>query len=70
MAFRVVLQMTTLIYPLSKILKNIFIISKGEHPPEWIMKRIYNFQENGDLSAFLEVSTPREKEIHHKKTRL
>lgn len=48
--FRAALQVATLLYPGSKILKNIFILSNGEHPPKWIMERIYNFQENGDLS--------------------
>lgn len=46
-------QLATLLYPGSKILKNIFIWSDGEHPPQWIMEKIYNFKENGDLKAFL-----------------
>lgn len=53
-SFRTVLQVATLIYPISKILKNIFILSNGEHPPKWLMEKIYNFQENGDLSKLLE----------------
>ena len=51
--FRTTLQVSTLLYPGSKILKNVFILSKGEHPPQWVMEKIYNFQENGDLSEFL-----------------
>ena len=46
-------QVATLLYPGSKILKNIFIWSDGEHPPKWIMQKVYNFKENGDLKAFL-----------------
>ena len=48
-----VFQVATLLYPGSKILKNIFIWSDGEHPPKFIMERLYNFKENGDLNAFL-----------------
>jgi hypothetical protein len=51
--FRTTLQVATLLYPGSKILKNIFILSEGEHPPQWVMEKIYNFQKNGDLSIFL-----------------
>jgi len=52
--FRITIQVSTLLYPGSKILKNIFIISEGEHPPKWVMEKIYNFQENGDLKALFE----------------
>lgn len=51
--FRAVLQVATLLYPGSKILKNVFILSRGEHPPRWIMQKVYNFQKNGDLQAFM-----------------
>jgi len=48
-----VFQVATLLYPGSKILKNIFIWSDGEHPPRWFMQKVYNFKQNGDLNAFL-----------------
>ncbi len=51
--FRAVLQVATLLYPGAKILKNVFILSNGEYPPEWLMRKIYNFQQNGDLREFL-----------------
>lgn len=50
--FKVTIQITTLLYPTSKVLKNIYIMSNGKHPPEWLMKRLYNFEKNGDLKAF------------------
>jgi hypothetical protein len=52
--FRTTIQVATLLYPGSKILKNIFILSDGEHPPKWVMQKIYNFQNDGDLSAFMD----------------
>lgn len=59
--FRITIQVTTLLYPGSKILKNIFIFSKGEYPPEWLMKKVYNFRENGDLSEFLKSKSDEQK---------
>lgn len=53
-------QVATLLYPGSKILLNIFIWSDGEHPPKWIMQKVYNFKKNGDLQAFLSEKTPTE----------
>lgn len=47
--FKVLIQVMTLLYPTSKVLKNIFIISKGKYPPEFIMRKLYNFEKNGDL---------------------
>lgn len=62
--FRITIQVTTLLYPGSKILKNIFIFSKGEYPPEWLMKKIYNFQANGDLNALLKSKTSPNDNTH------
>ena len=45
-----------------KPLKNIFILSEGEHPPKWLMQRIYNFQNNGDLKEFMSLKKPEKVE--------
>lgn len=50
--FRVFIQILTLMYPTSKVMKNIFIISNGRHPPKFIMHRLYNFEKYGDLEGF------------------
>jgi hypothetical protein len=47
--FKVLIQITTLLYPISKVLKNIYILSNKQFPPEFIMEKIYNFEKNGDL---------------------
>lgn len=52
--FRITIQITTLLYPTSKVLKNVYIMSKGKYPPEFIMKKLYDFEKNGDLKAFFE----------------
>jgi len=52
--FRASIQVATLLYPGAKILKHIFILSNGEHPPKWVMDKLYKFKENGDLNQFLD----------------
>jgi len=54
--FRSTIQVSTLLWPGGKILKNFFIWSGGEHPPKWVMDKLYNFKNNGDLNAFLNKS--------------
>lgn len=54
--FRAALQVATLLYPGTKVLKNTFILSNGEYPPKWVMDKIYNFEKNGDLQAFLKTT--------------
>lgn len=48
--FKVLIQITTLMYPTSKVFKNCYILSNGKYPPEFIMQRLYNFERNGDLN--------------------
>lgn len=51
--FEILIQVSTALYPVSKILKNIHIYSDGKHPPQWIMDRLYNFEKDGDLSKLI-----------------
>lgn len=46
---RIVIQVSTLLYPTSKALKNIYILSNKQFPPAFIMNRLYNFEKSGDL---------------------
>jgi hypothetical protein len=48
-SFRVLIQITTLLYPISKALKNIYILSNKQFPPAFIMEKIYNFEKDGNL---------------------
>lgn len=50
--FKISIQIMTLLYPISKATKNIFIITRGKYPPEFIMRKLYNFEKNGDLAKF------------------
>lgn len=51
--FEMTLQAMTLMYPISKIIKNIYILSGKKYPPKWLMERIYNFEKTGDLEKLL-----------------
>ncbi|WP_395051132.1 hypothetical protein [Flavobacterium sp.] len=48
--FKIIIQVTTLLYPISKVLKNVYVLSNKQFPPAFIMDRIYNFEKNGDLN--------------------
>lgn len=52
--FRILIQVTTLLYPISKVLKNVYILSNKQFPPEFIMEKIYNFEKNGNLKDLLD----------------
>ena len=51
--FKIVVQLTTLLYPISKALKNIYILTGKKYPPKFIMDRIYNFEKTGDVKDLL-----------------
>lgn len=55
--FLSLIQVISLLYPVSKICKNIFILSDGKHPPEFLMQKLYNFEKNGDLNEFFNTKT-------------
>lgn len=54
--FRIFIQILTLLYPTSKVLRNMFIISNGTHPPKFIMMRLYNFEKYGDLEGMFKTT--------------
>lgn len=47
--FSALIQITTLMYPISKILKNVYLMTDKKHPPSFIMEKLYNFEKNGRL---------------------
>jgi hypothetical protein len=48
-SFRVIIQVSSLLYPVSKCLKNLYILSNKQFPPAFIMERLYNFEKSGNL---------------------
>jgi hypothetical protein len=53
-SFKILIQVLTLLYPVSKVLKNIYILSNKQFPPAFIMDKIYNFEKNGDLNELFD----------------
>ena len=52
--FSALIQATTLLYPISKIFKNIYFLTDKKHPPKYIMEKLYNFEKNGRLDDLFE----------------
>lgn len=48
-SFRVIIQVSSLLYPISKCLKNLYILSNKQFPPAFIMERLYNFEKTGNI---------------------
>ena len=47
--FKVTIQIATILYPASKILKNIYVLSNKQYPPSFIMDKIYKFEKDGNV---------------------
>lgn len=52
--FGALIQITTLLYPISKILKNIYFLSGEKHPPKFLMDKLYRFEKNGNLKELFD----------------
>lgn len=52
--FKILIQVMTLFYPISKALKNIYILTNKRYPPTFIMDKMYNFEKTGNLKDLLD----------------
>lgn len=52
--FKSTIEFITILYPTSKALKNIFILTDGKHPPEFVMKALYQYEKEGKLKDFFD----------------
>lgn len=52
--FKSTIEFITILYPSSKVLENTFILTDGKHPPEFIIKALYNYKKDGKLKDFFE----------------
>lgn len=52
-----VIEFITLLYPGSKVLQNIFILTNGKHPPLFVMKALYSYQKDGKIQQFISTMT-------------
>lgn len=56
--FKAIIQVSTLLYPMSKALKNLYILSNKQFPPAFIMDRLYNFEKTGNLKELFPDEKP------------
>lgn len=54
-AFQILIQVMTLFYPGAKAIKNVHILTNGDYPPKWLMDKMYNFENEGDLQDLFNV---------------
>lgn len=52
--FKIIVQTTTILYPVSKSMKNIYILTQKNFPPSFIMDRLYNFEKTGNVKELFE----------------
>ena len=52
--FKMSVQLMTLFYPVSKIVKNVFVLTRGKYPPQFVMKALYNYEREGKLKDFFD----------------
>ena len=48
------IEFISVLYPVSKALKNIFIITDGKHPPKFVIQALYNYEKEGKLKDFFD----------------
>ena len=52
--FKMSVQLMTLFYPVSKIVKNVFVLTRGKYPSQFVMKALYNYEREGKLKDFFD----------------
>lgn len=52
--FKMSVHLMTLFYPVSKIVKNVFVLTRGKYPPQFVMKALYNYEREGKLKDFFD----------------
>jgi hypothetical protein len=52
-SFKTLIQISTLLYPISKTFKNLYILSNKQFPPAWVMERLYNFEKTGNIDTIV-----------------
>ena len=51
-AFKTTIQVMTLLFPVSKIIKNVYLLTDKTFPPAFFMDRLYKFEKDGKLDEF------------------
>lgn len=53
-AFKKIIEFITILYPVSKSLRNVFILTDGKHPPKFVIQALYQYEKDGKLKDFFD----------------
>ena len=53
--YKSIIEFITLLYPGSKVLQNIFILTNGKYPPLFVMKALYAYSKDGKINRFIDM---------------
>lgn len=54
LAFKKTIEFITILYPVSKSLRNLFILTGGKHPPKFVIQALYQYEKDGKLKDFFD----------------
>ena len=54
LAFKKTIEFITILYPVSKALRNFFILTGGKHPPKFVIQALYQYEKDGKLKDFFD----------------
>lgn len=54
LAFKKTIEFITILYPVSKALRNVFILTGGKHPPKFVIQALYQYEKDGKLKDFFD----------------
>lgn len=54
LAFKKTIEFITILYPVSKSLRNLFILTDGKHPPKFVIQALYQYEKDGKLKDFFD----------------
>ena len=54
LTFKKTIEFITILYPVSKSLRNVFILTGGKHPPKFVIQALYQYEKDGKLKDFFD----------------
>lgn len=54
LAFKKTIEFITILYPVSKALRNVFILTGGKYPPKFVIQALYQYEKDGKLKDFFD----------------
>lgn len=60
--YKSIVEFITLLYPGSKVLQNVFILTNGKYPPVFVMKALYAYSKDGKINRFIDIMSGKSTE--------